>query len=155
MALRVASWPMGFILLARGERKIYFWTELLGNLVLIGLTWFGIKFFRLDGIGMAFFGSYVIYFVGIYVVVRRLCGFRWSKANHRLGLLFPPLIAVVFASWYFLPRWAAITLGAVSAVLAGFYSAKTLCGLLPLDRFPGFIRKLIMFFRLTPPAGET
>lgn len=104
MALRVASWPMGFILLARGERKIFFWTELLGNLVLIGLTWLGIKLFRLDGIGVAFFGSYVIYFAGIYVVVRRLCGFRWSKANHKLGLLFTPLIAVVFASWYFLPR---------------------------------------------------
>ncbi len=154
MTLRVASWPMGFILLARGERKIFFWTELLSNLVLIGLTWLGIKLFGLNGIGMAFFGNYVVYFTGIYCVVRRLCGFRWSKANHQLGLLFTPLIAVIFVSWYFLPRWAAITLGSVATVSAGFYSLKTLCALLPLERFPGFVRKLIVFFRLIPPGGQ-
>lgn len=152
MMLRVASWPMGFILLARGERKLFFWTELLSNLVLIGLTWVGIKFFGLAGIGMAFFGSYVVYFAGIYVVVRRLCGFRWSKANRQLGLLFAPLIAVVFVSWYFLPRWAAIVLGTMAAVSAGFYSARTLCSLLPLERFPGFVRRFMVIFRLAPPG---
>ena len=154
MMLRVASWPMGFILLARGEGKLFFWTELLTNLVSIGLTWIGIKFFALKGIGMAFFITYVVYIILIYGVVHRLCGFRWSKANGRLGLLFIPLIAVVFASWYFLPRWASTTLGAISAVLAGFYSIKTLCALLPVERFPGFARKLMAFFRLTPPKGE-
>lgn len=154
MTLRVASWPMGFILLARGERKLFFWTEFLSTLVLIGLTWLGIKTFGLNGIGMAFFGSYVVYFAGIYLVVRRLCGFQWSKANRRLGLLFAPLIAVVFASWYFLPRWAAITSGVIAAVSAGFYSAKMLCSLLPLERFPGFIRKLMAFFRLIPTPDK-
>jgi PST family polysaccharide transporter len=154
MMLRVASWPMGFILLARGEGKLFFWTELLSNLVSVGLTWIGIRFFALNGIGMAFFVSYVVYLILIYSVVHRLCGFRWSKVNGRLGLLFIPLITVVFTSRYFLPRWASTTLGAISAVLAGFYSIKTLCALLPSGRFPGFIRKLIVFFRLAPPAGE-
>lgn len=153
MTLRVASWPMGFILLAKNERKIFFWTELLGALVLIGLTWLGIKLFDLKGIGMAFFVSYVIYFGAIYVVVRRVSGFRWSKANLRLGLLFAPLIAAVFTSWYFLPRWAAIALGIVAAVLAGIYSVKTLCALLPSERFPRFVRRLLVFFRLIPPGG--
>ena len=32
MTLRVASWPMGFILLAKGARKTFFWSELLINL---------------------------------------------------------------------------------------------------------------------------
>ena len=31
MMLRVASWPMAFVLVAKGERKLYFWTELLSN----------------------------------------------------------------------------------------------------------------------------
>ncbi|HLX94890.1 MAG TPA: O-antigen translocase [Verrucomicrobiae bacterium] len=154
MMLRVASWPMGFILLARGAGKIFFWTELSTNLVSLGLTWFGIRYFALNGIGMAFFVTYVVYFVLIYAVVRRVCGFKWSGANRRLGLLFTPLIAVVFASWYFLPRWAAIALGLISAGLAGVYSLKTLCALLPLERFPGFVRKLIVFFRLTSPGGD-
>ena len=154
MVLRVASWPMGYILLARGEGKLFFWTELLTNLVSIGLTWIGIKFFALKGIGVAFFITYVFYIILIYGVVRRLSGFQWSTMNHRLGLLFVPVIAVVFASWYFLPHWGATTLGAVSAILAGIYSVKTLYALLPPERFPGFARKLMAFFRLTPPKGE-
>ena len=153
MVLRVASWPMGYILLARGERKIFFWTELLSNLVLIGLTWLGIRFIGLNGIGMAFFGGYVVYFIGIYMVVRHLSGFRWSKANLRLGLIFVPLVALVFAAWYVLPRWAGIALGAVVALVAGFYSAKTLCSLLPTERYPKVLRKLFALLRLTPPDG--
>jgi PST family polysaccharide transporter len=153
MTLRVASWPMGYILLARGERRLFFWTEFLSSLVLIGLTWAGIKFFGFDGIGMAFFGSYVVYFTSIYCVVRRLCGFRWSTANRRLGLLFAPLIAAVFVSWYVLPRWAAITLDSLSAIWAGFYSLKTLCALLPEGKIPGIVRKLVALFRPAPPAG--
>jgi len=144
---------MGYILLARGERRLFFWTEFLSSLVLIGFTWAGIKFFGLDGIGMAFFGSYVVYFTSIYCVVRRLCGFRWSTANRRLGLLFAPLIAAVFVSWYVLPRWAAITLDSLSAIWAGFYSLKTLCALLPEGKIPGIVRKLVALFRPAPPAG--
>jgi PST family polysaccharide transporter len=151
MMLRVASWPMGFILLARGEGKLFFWTELVTNLVSVGLAWIGIKYFALNGIGMAFFMTYMFYIILIYGVVRRLCGFRWSKENRRLGVLFTPVIAVVFSSWYFLPRWVATTVGAVFAVLASLYSIKTLCALLPLERFPEFARKLIAFFRLAPP----
>src|SRR5436853_5685838 len=28
MALRVIAWPMGFIVLAKGAQKIFFWTEI-------------------------------------------------------------------------------------------------------------------------------
>ena len=149
MILRVVMWPMTFILLAKGERKIYFWTECLSNLVLIGTSWIAIKVFGLDGIGMAFFGSYVVYLAGIYLVVRRLYGFRWSQANCRLGILFFPLIGLVFASWYCVSYRAAVALGTASTILAGVYSAKTLCSLLPLERFPGIVRKLIVFLRLS------
>ena len=111
MMLRVASWPMGFILIAKGERKLYFWTELLSNLLYLALVWAGMMIFGLKGTGMAFFGLYVVYWIGIYLIVRRLSGFRWSAANRRLAFLFVPLVAAVFVSWYFLPRVAAAILG--------------------------------------------
>ena len=57
MLLRVASWPMGYFLMARGERKLYFWTEFLCHALYITLIWVGVKEFGLTGAGVAFFGS--------------------------------------------------------------------------------------------------
>jgi len=99
---------------------------------------------------MAFFALYVVYWIGIYLVVRRVSGFRWSSANRQLALLILPTVAAVFVSWYFLPRQGAMVLGGVLTLLAGLYSAKTLCALVPLARFPAPARKLILLFRLAP-----
>ncbi len=151
MVLRVASWPMGFVLIARGERKLFLWSELVSNLINAGFVWMGVIEFGLKGTGIAFFALYVVYWAGVYLIVRRLTGFRWSAANQRLALLFLPLVAVVFVSWYFLSLPVAMALGAVAAVAGGIYSLKTLCSLVPLERFPKTIQKIMLFFRLAPP----
>jgi enterobacterial common antigen flippase len=151
MMLRVVSWPMSYILIAKGERKLYFWTELLSNLLFIGLVWAGIQAFRLNGTGMAFFGLYLVYWLGIYLVVRRVSGFRWSAASLRLGLLFIPLVAAVFAGWYFLPLVVEAVFGTAVTLFAGIYSLKNLCTLVPLERFPKPVQKIILLLRLAPP----
>jgi enterobacterial common antigen flippase len=154
MTLRVISWPMGFILLAKGERNLFFWCELFTAMLFVGLVWVGITWHGLKGTGIAFFEMYVFYWIGIYTVVRRLSGFRWSAANRQLALLFLPVIAAVFISWYFLPRPATMVLGALFTLLTGIYSARTLCRLVPLERFPKPVQKIILFFRLAPPNAN-
>jgi PST family polysaccharide transporter len=151
MMLRVASWPMGFMLIAKGKGTLFFWSELASNLVYLGLIWLGVATYRLNGAGMAFFGSYVVYGLGIYLIVRRLSGFRWSATNLRLAAIFLPGIAAVFVSWYFLSHIAAAILGMTLTLLTGIYSLKTLCTLVPLERFPKPAQKIILFFRLAPP----
>jgi len=148
--LRVASWPMGFILIAKGERGRFFWTEVFGNVSYVGLVWLCVQSFGLTGTGVAFFGQYVLYWLLIYGVVRRVSGFRWTKANRQTGLFFAFLVAGVFASWYLLPRMAAMPLGIAATLLAGTYSVKTLCTLVPLERLPAVVRRGIVFFRLAP-----
>lgn len=148
MVLRVASWPMGFMLIAKGARALFFWSELLTNLLFIGLFWAGLKIFGLTGAGIAFFSMYVAYWLSVYLIVRRLSGFRWSVANRRLALVFLPVVTLVFVSRYFLPNLAAITLGALLTLAVGIYSLKILCTLVPLERFPGPVRKMILFFKL-------
>jgi PST family polysaccharide transporter len=154
MVLRVASWPMGFILLAKGERKLFFWSELLSNLVYLGLVFGGLKAFGLEGAGMAFFGLYVFYWFGIYLVVRRLSGFRWSRANRQLSILFIPTTAAVFGAWYVLPFWQGLILGSAATLICGIYSLKTLCSLIPLARLPRTARKMLVLFRLAPAGTD-
>jgi enterobacterial common antigen flippase len=151
MMLRVASWPMAFVLVARGERKIYFWTELLANVLFVFLVWAGLTAFGLNGSGVAFFGLYAIYWAGVYLVVRRLTGFEWSPANRRLFLLFMPLVVAVFVAHYVLSTPAAGILGVAATLITGIYSLKTLCTLVPLERLPLPAQRMIAFFRLAPP----
>ncbi len=153
MTLRVASWPMGFIILAKGARKIFFWSELAINLIFLGLVWVGVLVFGLKGTGIAFLAMYVVYWIGIYCVVRRLSGFRWSAANKQVALVFLPLVAAVFIGWNIFHPLAPMTTVIVCAlvtVFAGIYSLKTLCALIPLERLPAIAQKLIRLFRLAP-----
>ncbi len=117
-------------------------------------VWAGVKLFGLKGTGIAFFLGYVFYWLLIYAIVRTASGFRWSPANQRIGLLFTCLIGAVFSLPYFLPPLIAWLIGGALAVLAGIYSLKALCGLIPFERFPAPIRRLLVFFRMDPSSAS-
>jgi PST family polysaccharide transporter len=150
MMLRVASWPMGFILLAKGARRLFFWSELITAAISLGLVWLGVKHFGPNGTGMAFFGTYIVYWLLIYAIVRSLSGFRWSSVNRRIGLLHALLILAVFAAWYYLPLWAVYSGGALITLFAGIHSLKTICTLIQLERLPRPARRMIVLLRLNP-----
>ncbi|MBE0540491.1 MAG: O-antigen translocase [Verrucomicrobia bacterium] len=147
MALRVIAWPMGYIVLAKGVQKIFFWTEVAATIVHVALAWLFIENFGLAGAGMAFFGLYVWHGFLIYFIVRRLSGFHWSVANRKLGLLTLTLVGLVFCGIVFLPFWLATTIGFLAAVGSGIYSVRHLLKLVPIERFPSPVRRLLTLFR--------
>ena len=61
IALRVITWPIGFIIVAKNRQAIFFGTELAWTVVNVGLTWICVNAFGLNGAGIAFFGSYVFH----------------------------------------------------------------------------------------------
>lgn len=152
MVLRVVSWPVGFIFLAKGERNIFFWTEVLCNSAYVGLVWVSVLKFGLTGAGIAFFATYIISLSVNYLIARRLSGFRWSSANRRLAFLLIPLVAAVFIAQYNLSAPTAITLGVIATLVMGVYSLKTLCALVPLERLPQLAQRMIIFLRLAAPS---
>lgn len=154
MALRVASWPMSFILLAKGARQPYFWSELVTNLVQVGLVWVCVIRFGLNGTGIAFFGGYVFYWFLIYAIVRSASGFRWSAANKQVGLLYGVVIAVVFAARYVLPPPWMLAVGTMLALGAGVHAAKRLSGLVPVERLPRVARQVAVWLRLVPGKDQ-
>jgi len=150
MILRVASWPMGFILGAKGIGRTIFWSESAAHASQLGFAWLGVYYFGLNGTGIAFFVGYLFYWAMIYLIVRSVSGFRWSAANKKIGLLFSSLIAVVFVGWYVLPRPVMMIGGVIITMAAGIYSLRILCTLVPLDRFPKPARRLLILLKLVP-----
>jgi PST family polysaccharide transporter len=153
MTLRVITWPMGFMLLAKGKVGLTIWTELAFTLVNVGLSWICVRTFSLTGVGIAFFASYIVHGLMLYPIVRHLTRFHWSAANRRTGSLFLAVIAAVFcASQVLSPLWA-MAIGTLAVVGSGVYSIRTLLTLVPLNRMPHSARRFLALFGVTPSGA--
>ena len=136
MMLRIVAWPIGYIVLAKGARWIFLWTEVAATVVHVGLAWLLVAKFGLAGAGAAFFGLYVWHTILIYWIARRMTGFRWSRDNKVLVSIFLPAAGLVFCLFYLLPYWQATAAGTAVVVLSGLYSLRMLLKLLPRDKLP-------------------
>ena len=154
IALRVITWPMGFIIVAKNRQAVFIGAEVAWTVVNVLLTWFCVEAVGLNGAGMAFFGSYVFHGLMIYPIVMRLSGFRWSAANRKMGLLFLSLITVVFCGFQVLPPWWATGVGALAVILSGVYSIRVLLNLVSLDRIPRSLLRLLVWFRLAASDSQ-
>lgn len=143
MSLRVITWPLGFIVIAKGMQGLFIWIDLLCSLVHLGLAWLLVRRIGLDGAGMAFFGLYVFHAMIMYPIARSVTGFRWSAPNQRLALLFVPVIALVFGSFYLLPPVWATALGALAVLATGLASLRMLVRLIPREHLPTPLRRLL------------
>jgi O-antigen/teichoic acid export membrane protein len=150
MSLRVVTWPMGFVVVARGLQNLFIWIDLACAVVHVGLAWALVRYFGVNGAGMAFLGLYVVHACLVYPIARRLCGFRWSAANRRTGLLFLPLIALVFLGFQVLPFLWATLLGTLAVLAGGIYSLHALVNLVSLDRAPRLVRRALTRLRFVP-----
>jgi O-antigen/teichoic acid export membrane protein len=153
MMLRVLAWPMGYVVVAKGAPLTFFWTEVAATAVHVGLAWLLVTRLGLNGSGAAFFGLYVWHGLVIYVVVRRLSGFRWSPENLRLGGTFLVLIALVFCSFYLLPPWVATLGGLVCTLGTGMYSIRAIATLVPAESMPRPIASWLL--KLRPARAVT
>lgn len=151
MAIRIIAWPIGFIVLAKGAQRLFFWTELAWTLLYLVLAWAWVKPFGPVAAGMAFFASHVVHGVLLYLIVRRLSGFRWVSANQRTGLVFLAVIALVLCGFYLLPPLAGTMAGILAVLFSSVYSLRALLRLVALDRIPQPVLRLLSRLRLAPP----
>lgn len=153
--LQVITWPMGFIIVAKGRQNLFFVSELAWTIVAMSLAWCCIRVYKLNGAGIAFFGSYVFHVLLTYPIVRRLSGFRWSTENRQIGLLFLSLICITFLGFYVLPGLAAACVSATALVVSTTYSIRALVKLVPLDRTPLPVRRLLVWSRFAAQGSPS
>lgn len=87
--LKIAQWPIGFIVLAQGAGSVFFWTQFSWNLAYLGLVWLLLPALGLLATGVSFLAVYIFTLGLVSFFAWRLNGFRWSGRNLRLlmGLL--------------------------------------------------------------------
>ena len=143
MMLRIVAWPMGYIVIAKEAQATFFWTDVVAAVVHVGLAWLLVDRFGAVGAGAAFFGLYLWHSALIYVIVRRMSGFRWSRENARIAPVFLVACAMVFLATQLLPVWQSTGLGSVVFILSSLYSLRKLAPLVQHASLPAPLKAII------------
>jgi PST family polysaccharide transporter len=119
--LKVASWPLGIVILASGDGRMVMLIEFIAMLVLIGLTWVLLPFFGIEATGIASMGKYAVFLPMVYVLARRRTGFRWQARVYRQLVLVMVITAMVFICGVW-SKWLGAGLGVFMAAVLGLYA---------------------------------
>jgi enterobacterial common antigen flippase len=154
MALRVMTWPLGYIIVAKNRQLIFLSVDLLWSILNVGLTWLCVHRFGIEGAGMAFFASYIFHGLLVYILACSLSDFSYPVYNLKTGLSYIASIAIVFCTSYFLPAlWAAIV-GVPIAIASGVYSLWRLSEFLIDHQTSPRVQSLLRRLREIPHWGR-
>ena len=143
MLLRVVAWPMGFIVLAKGAQKVFFWTEVAAAIVQVGLAWVLLPMVGLVGAGIAFVGLYIWHGLIVFYLVRRMSGFAWSHENLVVIALFVALTGLVLVGVELLPFWPGLIWALLGTAIGSWFSLAQLVRLVPQQWIPAAVRPLV------------
>ena len=87
MIIKAVIWPLGFVILAKGDKKQYFIQELLGDFLNVSLTILSYNYFGLLGIGLASILNFSLYGFYVYRVVNKKYGFSFKVACAKIIVL--------------------------------------------------------------------
>ncbi|MHA6731493.1 O-antigen translocase [Devosia sp. A369] len=143
MLLRVMAWPMGYLILAKGRQRMFFWTEVAATAVHVGLAYLLFNTLGIVGAGIAFVGLYVWHGAIINILVRSLTGFVWFRENLWLAALFFGLTSLALLAAEFLPPVPALAVGLAMTVAASWLSLTHLIRIVPQKWIPLVLRPFV------------
>lgn len=75
---KFSSWTMGTVILARSGSIVLFVVEFISGLNILIASWFGMRWFGLAGLGIAFLITYVVHYVVVWAICRKEINLFWS-----------------------------------------------------------------------------
>lgn len=139
--LKVASWPLGFVILAAGAGKTFFWSEALVLVLMGGLIAGFSSSVGLQITGIAFLACYVVYLPLVYLLAKRRIDFRWTGTVVKLMVIVFTLCAAVavISTLYW---WGAVVAVGLSLVF-GIYTLLRLAQMSNVGGFAGRIAAIV------------
>lgn len=84
MFFKAISWPIGYMFIASGNTKLFFYNELIANIYTLAFNIIGYNYGGLDGLGISFIAGYLIYFIQVYVIAKVKYGFTYYDNFYKL-----------------------------------------------------------------------
>ncbi len=123
---QIISWPMGFILLAKGQKSWFVATETIANVLKFAFAAALIYRLGLVGTAIAYPVLYLLYTVGMLHLSGHLTGFRWSDQVLRLLGLALVLVGLGFVAIQCLPVVPAFFAGSLLTLITSILCLRGL-----------------------------
>lgn len=126
MMLRMASWVISFLFVAKAESKLFMINELSANIYYLVFSIIGYKTLGLTGLGIAFALEYVVYFVQCYLIARKRYKFSFSNSFIKCYGIQLLLIITCLAIVLLLAGWLKYTIGSVIIAISCYLGLRGL-----------------------------
>lgn len=113
---KAISWSIGFVLLAKGDGKLYFITELLSDSITFTLNIVGYEYFGLRGVGASYTIGFILYLIIIYVACRRKYGIEPGRKSWKATATTIVATTAIYVAYILLPLLAWILTGIIVAL---------------------------------------
>ncbi len=124
---RIVSWPLGFIMLAKGMGKTFFCSETFANLLHIAAIWGCTKLWGLPGTGIAFLALYAIYTPVVYTIGYAASGVTWNRVNQlHIAAFGGTLVAVGLITALLANPWYQYAVNTFLLALLSVYCLRSL-----------------------------
>ncbi|MEI6336329.1 MAG: O-antigen translocase [Methylococcaceae bacterium] len=136
--LKVASWPLGFVILAAGAGKTFFCTETSALLIMGGLITGLLPLLGLQVTGIGFLACYIYYLPVVYFFAWRKINFNWTGTVFSL-LLVTLILCFAVMQLSINTQWGIVATVSISSCFGCF----TLFRLTKMSNVDGPATKLI------------
>ena len=126
MLFKAVSWPIGFIILAKGDSKTFFWNELITNIYLLALNIIGYRIMGLTGLGISFMIVYLLYLVQVYVLAKIKYQFSFDAEFIKIFCIQFLLAISCFIVINYITKPNSYFIGICFIALSGWFSYKEL-----------------------------
>lgn len=122
MLFKMASWAVSYVFIAKGESKIYMIIESSAAVYTLIFNLIGYKLYGLQGLGLSFFISYIVYLIEVYCVAYRKYSFTFKGELIRIFIIQFVLLLLSIVSVLVFPTIMKYTAGTLLIVLSCFFS---------------------------------
>lgn len=96
MLFKAVSWSMGYILIAKGDSKIFIKTAIGFSILSLILNVFGYYFFGLEGLGFSFLIYYLIHFFAVKIITKKRYGFYFGADFYQIYIICILMCMITF-----------------------------------------------------------
>lgn len=76
---KAVSWAISFVFVAQGKVKLFFWNEIFASIYVFLLNIAGYYFYGLEGLGASYFFGYLLYFLHMLILSKKVFEFTYNK----------------------------------------------------------------------------
>ncbi len=96
MLFKASSWAIAFIIVAKGDNRLFFITETTANVIILIFNILGYSFWGIEGVGISFASSYLFYFIIVFVLVKQKYDISYLPVFWRIFIVETLFVIVVF-----------------------------------------------------------